>query len=67
MILLIRNELVGRFRSKLIDKIFTGDTWQQKHKIYANGPSYNKMLLSLKRLRLESFYTPEQIEIINKQ
>ena len=64
--IMIRNELVCRFRHKLIDTVFEGNNWNEKREIFHNGPSYGKMLLSLKRLKLESFYTSEQIEILNK-
>ena len=64
--IMIRNELVCKFREKIIDMIYKGDNWKEKRDIYHNGPSYGKMVISFKRLKLESFYTPDQIEILNK-
>jgi cbb3-type cytochrome oxidase subunit 3 len=61
-----RNNRVHAFRKEIIDIAFKGDNWGEKHEIYHNGPGYAKMLYSLKPLKLESFYTPEEIEILNK-
>ena len=52
-----RNEVIHRF-------VFKGNNWQEKYDIFNNGPSYNKMLYSFKPLKIESFYTPEEIEIL---
>lgn len=62
----IRNNRVFDFRHKIIDMAFEGPNWEQKRLIYHNGPSYDKMLYSFKPLKLTSFYTPEQIEILSK-
>ena len=62
-----RNNRVHAFRKSVIDQVFRSqDNWQERHMIYHNGPSYDKMLYSFKPLRLESFYTPAEIEILNK-
>ena len=62
-----RNNRVHAFRKSLIDQVFRSEyNWQERHMIYHNGPGYAKMLYSFKPLRLESFYTPAEIEILNK-
>ena len=63
--MLIRNELVSRLRGKLIDTVFQGDNWQKKVEIY-RSVSYNRMMLSFKPIKLESFYTQEEVEILKK-
>ena len=62
----IRNSQTHKFRHRVIDIVFEGENWEEKRLIYHNGPSYNQMMFSFKPLKLESFYTPEQIEILNK-
>lgn len=64
--LAFRNSRVHNFRSKIIDIVFEGDDWKTKLEIYHNGPSYKKMLLSIKPLKLESFYTEKQIGVLTK-
>jgi hypothetical protein len=61
-----RNNKVHVFRKYIIDMAYTGDNWPDKSDIYRNGPSYNKMIFSFKPFKLESFYTPEEIEILTK-
>jgi hypothetical protein len=63
--MLIRNELVGRFRGKLIDMAFRGDNWLEKLEIFYRV-YYYEMMLSCKPIKLESFFTQEEIEILNK-
>jgi hypothetical protein len=63
---MFRNSLVHNFRGRIIDMVFEGDNWETKQKIYDSGPSYEKMLLSIKPLKLESFYTEKQIEVLTK-
>jgi hypothetical protein len=62
--LFIRNELVAKFRSKLIDRVFSGPNWEKKVEVY-RSVSYHRMVLSFKPLKLESFYTEMQVWILN--
>jgi len=61
-----RNEKVAAFRKSIIDQAFNGDHWSEKIEIYRDGPGYSEMVFSFKPLKLESFYTPEEIEVLNK-
>ena len=60
----IRNKRVHDFRNNILDTIFTQDNYVAKLTVYQNGPSYQQMMLSFKPVRLDSFYTPEQIKIL---
>jgi len=62
---LFRNFRVWRFRDKLIDRVFQGPYWMEKMEIFDRVP-YNQMALSFKPLKLESFFTPEEIEMLSK-
>lgn len=64
---LYRNEKVYNFRCKIVDLIFLGQNTLQKRKIYLQGPSYDKMLYSIKPLKLESFYTDDEIKILKAE
>ena len=65
IVFMVRNNQTFNFRTALIDRVFIGNNWAKKQKIFDNGPSYSKMMYSLKPLKLESFYTPEEIKILN--
>jgi hypothetical protein len=59
-----RNFRVWKFRDKLIDRVFQGPYWMEKREIL-DRVSYNEMMLSFKRLKLKSYFTEEEIEILN--
>lgn len=63
--MLVRNEKVANFRHYITGHlVFRNDgNYHVRLKIY-NRVSYHKMLHSFKPLRLESFYTKEEIEIL---
>ncbi len=67
-----RNEEVGRFRQEIIDllsataqkRIKAGRSdWEELYS-YLNKYSYDAMLNSFKPLKLESWYTEEEIKIM---
>lgn len=59
-----RNNNVFSFRNSVIELVFKDSDYEEKLKIY-DRVSYDKMVWSFKPLKLESFYTKEQIAILN--
>lgn len=60
--IIIRNERVYRFRLAITDLVFANFT-NSKYALYKKH-SYSKMLYSIKPLKLERFFTPEEIELL---
>lgn len=54
----IRNEFVARFRMRVIDRIFLSPDWEILVKEF-NQISYDAMVFSFKRLRIECWYSPD--------
>ena len=61
-----RNSRVHDFRNSIVELAFSGNYVKEKLAVYDNGPSYNQMVLSFKPLKLESFYTQQQIYLLHK-
>lgn len=62
-----RNDEVYAFRNKILYSIGLCDKYyKEKHELWAKY-TYNDMLNSKKPLTLESWYTPEEIEILNNK
>lgn len=65
---LIRNNHVHSFRLKIIDMVYDppGD-WRKRRQVFQSVP-YERMLFQLwKPLRLENFYTQDEIQILNNK
>ena len=60
-----RNNNVFSFRYSVIELVFKDSDYEEKLKIY-DRVSYDKMVWSFKPLKLESFYTKEEIAILNR-
>lgn len=63
--LFIRNNSVFVFRTYVVNLIYVSDDWKFLAKEFETV-SYNKMMLSFKRLKLENWYSAEFCEKISK-
>ncbi len=53
----IRNEFVARFRSRIVDTIFQSEDWENLVEEFGQI-SYDAMVFSFKRLRIDCWYSP---------
>lgn len=60
--MLNRNDKVYAFRSKIIDDVPLGHWWKARE--IFNKYTYEDMLYSIKPLKLESWYTEDEIKIL---